>query len=195
MNTHKLQVVRSVKLDEREVSGIYDTPTSRDKTIIDFIEDDDDTIFPEHGERPTQDEPMECPDELVEDTDMQELDDQESSRLKLTLYPRIDSDMVFRPQLARARCSQEPVLMFENGLELDDDKVNDHFYPPSSKRLRFDDNCLPADAVLPYAANIKGTDDGPETYQEAVASDASNDIKAMEEELKAHKGNVSWVFV
>ena len=127
-----------VKLDEREVSGIYDTPTSKDKAITQVIVDEDSTINRKHVKRPTQDEPMECPDELFSDNEMQDVDDhdQDPSRLELTEYRRMNSNMVFRPQLARSRRSQKPVLMLENGLESDDDEENDdHFYPPPPEAI------------------------------------------------------------
>lgn len=108
---------------------------------------------------------MECLDESAEDDEMQEMDDQEPPRLKRTQYPRMDSEMVFRPQPALFRRSQEPVIMIENGLEPDDDNENDdHFYPPCTKRLRFDDNCLIAEAILAYAANVKKTSDASIKY-------------------------------
>ena len=44
-------------------------------------------------------------------------------------------------------------------------KNGDHFYPPSPKRLRLDDDCLIAEAVLEFAANVKDTADATETYQ------------------------------
>lgn len=83
--------------------------------------------------------------------------------------------------------------MLENGLESDDDDENDdHFYPPSFKRLRFEDDCLLAEVVLANAENVQDSADGPQTYQEVIASDLSKWSKAMEEELKVHKVNGSW---
>ena len=85
--------------------------------------------------------------------------------------------------------------MLENGLESDDDEENDdHFYPPCPEQLRFDDDCLLAEAVLTYAANVQDIADAPETSQEAIAvDDLSKWIKAVKEELKAHKAKGPWV--
>ena len=96
----KLQVVRSVKLDKREVSGIYYSAISSHKIINQLIEDEDNTFYQENGERPAQDEPMECPDESADDYEMQEMEDQESPRSELNEYPRMDNKVVFRPEPA-----------------------------------------------------------------------------------------------
>ena len=100
LDAHKLQVVRSVKLDKREVSGIYYSTISSHKMINQVIDDEDNTFYHEKGERPAQDEPMECPDEFADDYEMQEMEDQKSPRSELNEYPRMDNKVVFRPEPA-----------------------------------------------------------------------------------------------
>ncbi|GMF12666.1 unnamed protein product [Phytophthora lilii] len=72
----------------------------------------------------------------------------------------------------------------------------EHFWPPSPKRPRVDEDSLLAEAVLAYAASVGDADDAPTTYQQAMKSnEASEWVKAMNAELKAHADNGSWTLV
>ena len=100
--------------------------------------------------------------------------------------------LLFHPEPERVRRPRDPVLALRD-VE-DDSKMNgeddpdndDHFWPPSPKRPRVDEDSLLAEAVLAYAANVGDADDAPSTYQQAMKSDeASEWLKATESELKA----------
>ncbi|CAI5730579.1 unnamed protein product [Peronospora farinosa] len=113
--------------------------------------------------------------------------------------------MVFRPERERSRRPREPSLLLGNGLimadentmDSDDDPDNDdHFYPPSLKRPRIDEDNLLAEAVLAYAASIGDANDATTTYQQAMDSDEVKEwVKAMSAELEAHSENGSWSLV
>ena len=65
--------------------------------------------------------------------------------------------------------------MIKDGFQPDEDDENDdRFHPPCPKRLRVDDDCQLAEAVLAYDANVKDTADAPNTYQEAIPSEDSS---------------------
>ncbi|CAI5714049.1 unnamed protein product [Peronospora farinosa] len=213
LELNKVKISRSVKLDEREVNGIYSTSTMTEKTeVINVIKDIEEVAQPENEkEHPVEDEPMESTADPFEDVEMQE-DEHEpiSSGRELTTYHRqheltANGDMVFRPERERSRRPREPSLLLGNGLIMadentmnsDDDPDNDdHFYPPSPKRPRIDEDNLLAEAVLAYAASIGDANDAPTTYQQAMDSDEVKEwVKAMSAELKAHSENGSWSLV
>ena len=69
---------------------------------------------------------------------------------------------------------------------------DDHFWPPSPKRPRVDEDGLLAEAILAFSASVGNADDVPTTYQQAMKSnEASEWIKAMNYGLKAHDYNGS----
>ncbi|OWZ24414.1 LOW QUALITY PROTEIN: polyprotein [Phytophthora megakarya] len=59
-------------------------------------------------------------------------------------------------------------------LNNDDPENDDHFWPPSPKRPRFDEDSLLAEAVLAYAVDVGDADDAPTTYQQAMHSNESS---------------------
>ncbi|OWY91192.1 polyprotein [Phytophthora megakarya] len=58
LESNKVKVSRSLKLDEREVNGIYDTTTADDSTTIYVTKDVEDSSLPERTEQPATDELM-----------------------------------------------------------------------------------------------------------------------------------------
>ncbi|OWZ15150.1 LOW QUALITY PROTEIN: Retrotransposon like protein [Phytophthora megakarya] len=69
----------------------------------------------------------------------------------------------------------------------DDSDNNNHFWPPSPKRPRSDEDSLLGETVLAYAADVDDADDAPTTYQLAIQNNESSQcVKAMNAELKAH---------
>ncbi|CAI5726240.1 unnamed protein product [Peronospora farinosa] len=110
LELNKVKMSRSVKLDEREVNGIYRTSMTEKTEVINVIEDIDEVAQPENEkESPVEDEPMESTADPFEDVEMQE-DEHEpmSSGRELTTYHRVhestaNGDMVFRPERERSR--------------------------------------------------------------------------------------------
>ncbi|KAE9212787.1 hypothetical protein PF004_g15532 [Phytophthora fragariae] len=207
LESNKVKVTRSVKLDEREVDGIYDSAPTENTTVIHSTEDLDEVVQYEQEQQPAADEPMGSVEENhVEDTKMPEAEQDDSTGRELATYRRtpgaaFSDNIVFHPEPERVRRAREPVIVRENGRSDDDEyKVNDevdpdnddHFWPPSPKRARVDEDGLLAEAVLAYAASVGDADDAPITYQQAMkSSEASERIKAMNSELKAHADNGS----
>ncbi|ETN00923.1 hypothetical protein PPTG_24148 [Phytophthora nicotianae INRA-310] len=113
---------RLVRLDEREVNGIYDTRPNEDSVTEQVSKDDDVAAIPELNERSGEDEPMEASVEHVEDANMQEVEQPEPVQ-ELTTYRGLDrpmsESMVFHPEPSRAQRAQEPVLL------LTEDSTND----------------------------------------------------------------------
>ncbi|GMF25738.1 unnamed protein product [Phytophthora fragariaefolia] len=202
LESNKVKVTRSVKLDEREVDGIYDSAPTESTTAIHSTEDVDEVVQLEQEQQPAADEPMGSVEEdHVEDTEMPEAEQDDSTGRELATYRRtpgaaFSDNIVFHPEPERVRRVREPVLVLENGRSDEDKyKVNDeddpdnddHFWPPSPKRARVDEDGLLAAAMLAYAANVGDADDAPTTYQQAMKSkEASEWVKAMNSELKAH---------
>ncbi|OWY92427.1 LOW QUALITY PROTEIN: hypothetical protein PHMEG_00038582, partial [Phytophthora megakarya] len=72
LESNKVKVSRSVKLDERQVNGIYDTTTAEDSTITYVTKDVEGSALPERTEQPAADEPMDSVgEEAIEDVEMQ----------------------------------------------------------------------------------------------------------------------------
>ncbi|GMG18092.1 unnamed protein product [Phytophthora fragariaefolia] len=75
LDASKVKVVRSVKLDEREVDSIYETQPVRNGTVVHLSKDAHDVVVPAPVERqPVVEEPMEgvendAPDEPMESTE------------------------------------------------------------------------------------------------------------------------------
>ncbi|CEG45073.1 polyprotein [Plasmopara halstedii] len=74
----KIKVTRSVKLDEREVGGIYDTQEVKPERIIQEMKDGDEIKVQHQVDRqPVLDDPIEAVEEPVADVKME--DDEEST--------------------------------------------------------------------------------------------------------------------
>ncbi|GMF35814.1 unnamed protein product [Phytophthora fragariaefolia] len=210
-----IMVSRSVQLDEREVNGIYDTDTPKERTVIEVNKDSDEAVIPVPLERPpVPDEPMEMADEPIQDIEMDEAEPEQealrlpppnrpvSTGLELTEYrpPPLtyhEDQLVFRPETERTRRSQGPVFLLEGGLDLNEErKPEGSDGPPSPKRSRIDEDGLIAEAVLAYAASIVEAADPPSTYAQAMASDETAAWrKAMKAELRSHERNGTWTLV
>ncbi|ETN19144.1 hypothetical protein PPTG_21417 [Phytophthora nicotianae INRA-310] len=175
LESNKVKMSRSVRLEEREVDGIYDTTPNEDSVTILVSKDDDVAAIPDANEHSTEDVPMEIPERDVEEADMPEAD---MPGDELTTYRGLgrpmSESMVFRPEPRRAQRAREPVLLLVDGSTNDDkSKVNgdddpnhdDHFWPPFPKRPRVDEDCLLAEAVLEYPASVGDANDAPTTYQ------------------------------
>lgn len=83
----KVKMSRSVKLDKREVGGIYDTQSSQLGTVIQMTTERDDGVVPIPEEfQPIENETMEPAEETVPDVDMDEVEpEQEATQLQLQL--------------------------------------------------------------------------------------------------------------
>uniref|UniRef100_A0AAV1UB84 Retroviral polymerase SH3-like domain-containing protein n=1 Tax=Peronospora matthiolae TaxID=2874970 RepID=A0AAV1UB84_9STRA len=214
----KIKTSRSVKLDEREVGGIYDTRLPQLETIVCVTaEHNDENLSPVKIEQLT-DEPMEVDEDPGMDVEMDGVDEMEHDQI--IYYPRLRSSgptpvghelteysppqpvfeedrLVFYPETTFSRRSREPALLLEN--EKYDDEAHQSEWsdgPPPPKRARIDDEGLLAEAVLAYAANVDGIPDTPNTYAEAIASGEADEWrKAIDAELHSHAKNHTWTLV
>lgn len=129
LEASKVKVSRSVKLDEREVGGIYDTLTPASETVVHVTRDDNEPVVLTEVERsPVQDEPMEEAEEFIQDVDMDEVEPEingtlpqlppaeepRSTGLELaTFQPPHDAfhedRLVFNPEAERTSRSREPM--------------------------------------------------------------------------------------
>ncbi|GMF33539.1 unnamed protein product [Phytophthora fragariaefolia] len=149
MDAAKVNVSRSMKLNEREMGGIYDSHSPHHGTVIHLTKGADAPTIPVASERQAvQDEPMEAlpPSERLV-----------APGLELAEYrppPQAfqDDRLIFRPKPVRSRRSQERLFLLEN--DDDERKSEDSDGPPTPKRPRIDDDGLIAVAVLAYAANV-----------------------------------------
>ncbi|KAG6620154.1 Integrase, catalytic core protein [Phytophthora cinnamomi] len=179
---------RSVKLDEREVNGIYDTASTEDSVTIQVAKDGEDATLPDPAQQPTTDNPLESVGDTAEDSEMREAELNESSVQDLTNFQRVGNpamteEMVFHPEPERIRRVRESAILGDGlgGAEdsrmhsSEDSDNDDHFWPPSPKRPRYDEDNLLAEAVLAYAADVGEADDAPSTYQQAMRSNESSE--------------------
>uniref|UniRef100_A0AAV1UDP2 Retroviral polymerase SH3-like domain-containing protein n=1 Tax=Peronospora matthiolae TaxID=2874970 RepID=A0AAV1UDP2_9STRA len=211
----KVKTSRSVKLDEREVVGIYDTRSPQLETIVRVTtEHDDENLSPVEIEQLT-DEPMEVDEDPGMDVEMDKVDKMEHEQMvnyprlwssgptpvghELTEYsppqPIFEEDrLVFHPETTFARRSREPALLLED--EKNDDEAQKPEWrdgPPSPKRARIDDEELLAEAALLYAANFDGIPDTPNTCARSIPSgEADVWSKAIDAELHSHAQNHTW---
>ncbi|KAE9219741.1 hypothetical protein PF004_g13526 [Phytophthora fragariae] len=192
LESNKVKVTRSIKLDEREVDGIYDSSPTESTTAIHSTEDVDEVVQLEQEQQPAADEPMGSVEEdHVEDTEMPEAEQDDSKGHELATYRRtpgaaFSDNIVFHPE-------PEPEYKVDDE---DDPDNDDDFWPPSPKRARVDEDGLLAEAVLAYAASVGDADDAPSTYQQAMKSkEASEWVKAMNSQLKTHANNGSWTLI
>ncbi|GMF32340.1 unnamed protein product [Phytophthora lilii] len=171
-------------------------------------EDVDDVVLHEQEKQHTAKAPTESvAEDHEENTEMPEAESSELTRDELATYRRtplaaLSDNRVFHPEPERVRRQLEPVLSLRDAAEeykvndMDDPDNDDHFWPPSRKRPRVDEENLIVEAVLAYAANVGEADDAPTTYQQAMKSNESSEwAKAMNAELKAHADNGSWTLV
>lgn len=178
LDNQTIKVSRSVKLDEREVEGIYETERSDPKTIIHVIKDNDAASMPDTSNRPVvTEEPMEDVEEPTEDVEMEELAEdivrvQQIEQLgpannELAPYRHLPEEftedrIVFRQAADRRRQVDRPLFMLEDG---SDSNVSvDSSIQPATKRPRIDEDGLIAEAVIAYAASFDDDMDTPTTY-------------------------------
>ncbi|KAE9004319.1 hypothetical protein PR002_g17101 [Phytophthora rubi] len=209
LESNKVKVTRSMKRDERDVDGIYDSAPTESTTAIHSAEDLDEVVQLEQEKQSAADEPMGSVEEdHGEDTEMPEAEQDDSTGRELATYrwtpgAAFSDNIVFYPEPERVRRARESVLVVENGRsdeaeykvnDEDDPDNDDLFWPPSPKRVRVGEAGLLAEAVLACAASVGGgADDALTTYQQAMtSSDASEWIKPMNSELKAHADNGTW---
>lgn len=186
----KIKETRSVRLDEREVGGIYDMQEVKPERVIQVMKDGDEVKVQHQVDRqPVLDDPMEAVEEPVADVEMDDMDHAPSidaqrlmssespvqNRLKLMEYHHStevqhEDRLVFQPEVERTRARREPVLMIRNGSD-DEDSAEGSEGPPTPKRARIDEDGRIAEAVLAYAVSIDDDTDIPTTYAQAIASD------------------------
>ncbi|POM67185.1 Integrase catalytic core protein [Phytophthora palmivora] len=217
LEASKAKVSRSVELDEREVGGIYDTPSSQHHgAVIHVTKDGDEGTVPVDEEHQSAaDERMDVAEILdVEMGDVEpEMNVEEvmqlpppersgSTGLEITPYhPQPEAyqevRLVFHPESERSRRSHEPVFLLENGQnDGEESRSEGSDGPPSPKLARIDEDGLIAEAVMAYVANIIEVTDVPTTYAEAMASHEADEWrKAMNAELYSHEKNTTWTLV
>ena len=203
----KIKVSRSVKLDEREVDGIYDTQVIEPNTVIQVTKDvDENNIQQSKTDQPILDEPMEAVEDNVADIEMDNVNDTPSiavrqlpaperpvyNRLELAEFrpqqEQQENRLVFRPGMERRRRCK-PMLMLGDGQE-DEELKEESDSPPTPKRARIDEDDLIAEAVIAYAVSMDEDTELPTTYAQAMASDeAPKWREAMDAELHSHEQN------
>ena len=81
LESNKVKVTRSMKIDEREVNGIYDSASVNNTTIIRTVGDIDDFVVHDREQQRAADVPMESGEENhEEDEEMPEPDTNDSTR-------------------------------------------------------------------------------------------------------------------
>ncbi|OWY94925.1 Integrase, catalytic core protein, partial [Phytophthora megakarya] len=133
LEASKVKVSRSVKLDERELGGIYDSSSPQlQGTVVHVIKDGDEATVPEMERPPTvDDEPMETAEEPVVDVEMDNVESDTNVEEVLRLPPSgstglelapfrsqreaIQDRLVFHPEPERSRRAREPVFLLEDG--------------------------------------------------------------------------------
>uniref|UniRef100_A0AAV1TS81 Polyprotein n=1 Tax=Peronospora matthiolae TaxID=2874970 RepID=A0AAV1TS81_9STRA len=215
LDASKVKVSRSVKLDEREVDGIYDTLPAQIETVIHVSTDADDEVTLAPVElQPVEAEPMEgvendAPD--VEMESMQPIQDaippllmpQERSAptgFELEPYcgpPTIfeDDQVVFHTPRDRFRSSREPVFLLEEGTNAEEEwKSEGRDGPSYPKRARIDEDGLIAEAILTYAAIID-TVDLPTTYAQNYVCQLNKAIYGLKQAASAWNKTIHRVFL
>ncbi|GMF57867.1 unnamed protein product [Phytophthora fragariaefolia] len=194
-----------MKLDERELDGIYDSAPTESTALIHSTEDVDEVVQLEQNQQSAAQALVGPKEENVEeDAKMPEAESDDSMKHGLATYramPGADfsENLIFRPEPERVRRPRDLVLALEDEYKVNDEEHpdnDDHFWPSSPNRPRIDEDGLLADADLAYAASVGVSDDMPTTYQQAMErSEGSESIKAMNSELKAHADNGSCTLV
>ena len=103
LESNKATVTRSMKLNEREVDGIYDSAPTASTAVIHSTEDVNDVVLHEPEQQASADVPMGSVEENhEEDTDMPEAASDDSTRHELSRYRRatgeaFSNNMIFNP--------------------------------------------------------------------------------------------------
>jgi len=149
-----------MQLNEHEVDGIYDSAPTESTTVIHSTEDVDDVVQHEPEQQPAAGTPMGSVQEKhEEDTEIPEAELDNSMRHELARYRRtpgvaVSDSLVFHPEPERVRRPRDSFLALEDVADEykvndeDDPDNNDHFWMPSPKRPRVEEDGLLADAVL-----------------------------------------------
>ncbi|KAE9023480.1 hypothetical protein PR003_g13857 [Phytophthora rubi] len=196
LDASKVKVTGSVKLEEREVDGIYDTLPPRNGTVIHVSDDVHDAVTPAPVERQSvMEEPMEgvendAPDVNMESVELEQdpappllLSEEPPAPTGLELAPYRepstvfeDNRVVFHPPIHHLRRDRETVFLLEDGTDAEEERKSEGSDgPPSPKRARIDEDGLLAEAVL--------------------AGDAAQWRVAMDAELLSHERNGTWTLV
>ncbi|CAH0521055.1 unnamed protein product [Peronospora belbahrii] len=135
LDAFNIKVCRSVKLDKREVGGIYDTLPPQNEPVTQVTTDVDEAVTLAPLERqPVEAKPMQG----VENDALFEED-----------------RVVFHTPINRYRRPREPVFLLEDGTDAEEERKSEGNGGPSSpKRVRIDEDGPIAEAVLAYAASI-----------------------------------------
>ena len=162
----KLKVSRFVKLDKRNVDGIYDTQSAQNGTVIRVTTDADEafTLAPMES-KPVVEEPIEGVDNGAVDVEMESMQPVEDAILPLLmpggrsaptgleLEPYCGPPTIFEgdrvvlhPLVDRSRRSCEPVFSLEDNEK--ERKSKGSGGPPFPKSAKIDVYCLIAEAVL-----------------------------------------------
>ncbi|CEG43013.1 uncharacterized protein PHALS_13238 [Plasmopara halstedii] len=163
LESNRLKLSRSLRLDKREVSGIYDTAVPNHSTIVPVTKEVDDLVQHEDVQpwvEPTVDEPLPPAEEGLggDDVKMQEVEAEPSSTSRELMTYRRSSrlttgdNMVFHPWTDRACQAETPMLLLNDGSPNHESVIaestsndeypstnsdpdnDDHFWPPSPKR-------------------------------------------------------------
>ncbi|GMF50845.1 unnamed protein product [Phytophthora fragariaefolia] len=216
LDTSKIKMIRFVKLDEREVGGIYETQPVRNRTVVHVSEGAHDVVVPAPVEcQPAVGEPMEgvendAPDEPMESTELEQgpappllLAEERPAPtgLELAQYraqpTMFENDrVVFHPPTDRPRRARERVFLLEDGTDAEEERKSEGSDGPlSPKRARIDESGLIAEVVLAYVASIEDVVDIP-THPQAMTSDeAAQWRETMNAELHSHDRNGAWTMV
>ncbi|KAE9022403.1 Retrovirus-related Pol polyprotein from transposon TNT 1-94 [Phytophthora fragariae] len=193
LDASKVKVTGSVKLEEREVDGIYDTLPPRNGTVIHVSDDAHDAVTPAPVERQSvMEEPMEgvendAPDVNMESVELEQdpappllLSEERPAPTGLELAPYCepstvfeDNRVVFHPPIHHLRRDREPVLLLEDGTDAEEERKSEGSDGPPSPKL-----------------------DIPTTHAQAMASgDAAQWRVVMDAELLSHERNGTWTLV
>ncbi|POM74042.1 Integrase catalytic core protein [Phytophthora palmivora] len=214
LEASKVKISRSVKLDDRKVGRIYDSPSSQHHgTVIHVTKDGDEGTVPvDEEQQSAAEKPMEAAEKPILDVEMDDVEPEMnveevmqlpppersgSTGLELTPPKYQEDRLVFHPESERSRRSREPAFLLENGHnDGEGSRAEGSNGPPSPKRARIDEDGLIAEVVVAYVANIVEVTDVPTTYAEAMASnEADGWRKAMNAELYSHEKNATWTLV
>ncbi|GMF28211.1 unnamed protein product [Phytophthora lilii] len=89
LESNKVKVTRSMKLDERKVNGIYDSAPKQSTRVIQSTEDVDDVVLHEQEKQHTAKAPTESvAEDHEENTEMPEAESSELTRDELATYRR-----------------------------------------------------------------------------------------------------------
>ncbi|KAE9292009.1 hypothetical protein PR003_g24875 [Phytophthora rubi] len=186
LGASKVKVTRSVKLDEREVDGIYETLPAGTGTVIHVSEDAHDAVTPAPVERqPAVEEPMEGVENDAPDVNMENVEPEQDPAPPLLLAEERPAPTGL--ELARYR---SPPTVFE------DDRVA--FHPPVHRSIRAREPVfiLEDGTYAEVGRNIGDAVDIPTTHAQAMASDdAAQWCEVMDAELLSHERNGTWTLV